>query len=473
MKRFFTFFLGLLLLNIAYGQKTKNTCPDSIKMVYINQIYLEGNKITHNKIIYRELTIKAGDTLCLKDFQKELIKSKENLQNTSLFNFVEVREVQVNANGLIYANVHIDVTERWYIWPMPLFELAERNPNAWWESKDLSKLNYGMFFTWENFRGRREALKIIAQGGYDEKLGFYYDIPFINRKQTLGIILAAGLTRNHEVTYQTIRNKPIRYRNDQEYARHQYYASVSLNIRKNIHTSHTFKFSYNNDQYNDTVFLLNPDFDPYQQNEFNYFSLSYVYRNDHRDNKNYAINGYYIEAEIEKLGIGINKYSNVDFLSLTSSVRKYWDLGNDWYFAGGFTGRIANTGQNPYFLNTGLGYHREFVRGYEHYVIDGEDFALLKTDLKYAIFQNQITNFKVLPSKFAKVHWSVYLSVFADVAYSTTELPQLTNTLQNSTLYGYGAGLNIVTYYDMVFRFEYSINKRNESGLFVSFMSSF
>jgi len=472
MKEFLTVLIGFIFFNISYGQKTQMACPDTVKMVYINQIYLKGNKITHSKIVYRELTIKAGDSLCLRDFDKALIKSKENLQNTSLFNFVEVRNVKVDGGDKIYANVHIDLTERWYIWPMPVFELAERNPNAWWESKDLSKLNYGMFFTWENFRGRREALKIIAQGGYDEKLGFYYDIPFINRKQTLGIILAAGLTRNHEVTYQTIDNRPVRYR-DEKYARHQYYASMALNIRKNIHTSHTFVFGYNNHQYSEIVFELNPEFDPNQQNEFNYFSFSYIFKDDHRDNKNYALNGYFIEAEIEKQGLGINKYSNVDVLSLTSSLRRYWDLGNNWYFGSGFTGRIASTGQNPYFLNTGLGYHREFVRGYEHYVIDGENFALIKTDLKYAVFQNQISNFKVLPSKFAKIHWSVYLSLFADAAYSTTELPQLTNTLQNSTLYGYGAGLNIVTYYDMVFRFEYSINKRNESGLFVSFMSSF
>ncbi|MCD6090861.1 MAG: hypothetical protein J7J72_05135 [Bacteroidales bacterium] len=471
MKRFFILLIFTFSTTFVFGQKEKTPCPDSLKIVYLNQIYLNGNKITQNKIIYRELAFKVGDTLCLKEFISNLKKSKENLQNTSLFNYVEVRDVQVASEGKIYANVHIDLDERWYIWPMPIFELAERNPNAWWESNDLSKINYGLFFTWENFRGRREALKIIAQGGYDEKLGFYYDIPFINISQTLGLILNAGLTRNHEVTYQTINNKPVRYRTE-KYARYQYYASITLNIRKNIYTSHSFRLGYYDHKYNDTIFQKNPNFDPNQANKFNYFSLSYTFRNDHRDNKNYALNGYFLQAVLEKQGLGISSNSNVDVLSLTSSVRKFWNLGNQWYLAGGFTGRIASTGRNPYFLNTGLGYHQEFVRGYEHYVIDGENFALFKTDLKYALFQDQISNFLLLPNKFSKVHWSVYLSFFIDAAYSTTELPQLTNTLQNTTLFGYGAGINIVTYYDMNFRFEYSFNKMGERGLFVSFISA-
>lgn len=471
MKRIFILVFLLYTSSLVFAQKTKPKCNDSSEMVYINQIYLAGNKITKDKIIFRELTIKAGDSLCLEAFMEALKKSKENLKNSSLFNFVEIRNVQVVNKGKRHANIHIDLNERWYIWPMPLIELAERNPNAWWESKDLSKINYGLFFTWENFRGRREALKLILQGGYDEQFGFHYDIPSVNKAQTLGIILGAGLRRNHEVTYQTIKNKPVRYR-DEKYIRQEYYAYAAVNIRKNIHTSHYFELEYNDHIYDDMVFQLNPDFDPDQNKKFTYFSLTYFYKNDHRNSRTYPITGYYMDAVLVKRGLGISSNANVNLLSLTSNLRKYWDFGHSWYFASGFTGRIANTGRNPYFLNTGLGYSRDFVRGYEHYVIDGQNFALLKTDLKYALFQDQITNLPVLPSKFNKIHWSVYLSFYADLAYSTTELPQLSNTLQNETLMGYGAGLNFVSYYDIVLRLEYSFNKMNEHGLFISFMAS-
>lgn len=472
MKKLFAFFFFSILIAPVFSQKQVTDCNDSIEIVHVNKIYLSGNKITHDKIIYRELAIKAGDSLCYPAFMQSLKKSKENLKNTSLFNFVEIRDIQVVNKGKRLADVHINVSERWYIWPMPILELAERNPNAWWETKELSKINYGMFFTWENFRGRREALKIMAQGGYDEKFVFYYDIPFIDKLQTLGIIFGIGLTRNHEVTYQTINNRPVRFR-DIEYIRHQYYANITLNIRKNIYTSHSFKFAYDDHQYGIKVFELNPQFDPNQNTIFKYFSLSYAYRNDHRDNKSYPLNGYYIDAILSKQGLGISSKANVDQFMLSTKLRKYWNLDNQWYLGAGFTGRVANTGLNPYFLNTGLGYHQDFVRGYELYVIDAESFALVKTDLKYALFQDRINSISFLPSKFSKFHWSVYLSFFLDAAYSTTELPQMTNSLQNELLVGYGAGINFVTYYDMVFRFEYSYNdKLKEKGFFMSFVSS-
>ena len=440
-------------------------------MIYVNNISLSGNKITHNKIVFRELTLKKGDSLCYKALLNALKLSKDNLLNSSLFNYVDIHDSLFVVHGQKQVDVHIKLAERWYIWPMPVVELAERNPNAWWETKDFSKINYALFFTWENFRGRREALKMTVQGGYDEKLAFHYNIPSINKPQTVGLVFGAIMTRNHEVTYQTIDNKPIRYR-DENYIRYQYHAYAAVSYRKNIHNSHLFQLEYNDYQYGDIVFQLNPDFDPNKNKTFRYFSLTYFYKNDHRDNRPYPLNGYYIDAILVKRGLGISKNAHVNILSLTSNLRKYWNLGNHWYLANGFVGRLSSTGKNPFFLNTGLGYGREFVRGYEHYVIDGETFALLKTDLKYGLIQDHITNLPVLPRKFSKIHWSIVLNFFADAAYSTTELPQPSNTLQNEILFGYGAGFNFVTYYDIVLSLEYSFNKMGEKGLFIRFQAA-
>jgi hypothetical protein len=41
------------------------------------------------------------------------------------------------------------------------------------------------------------------------------------------------------------------------------------------------------------------------------------------------------------------------------------------------------------------------------------------------------------------------------------------NTLGNALLFGYGAGVDIVTYYDVVVRFEYTFNRRGENGFFL------
>ena len=41
------------------------------------------------------------------------------------------------------------------------------------------------------------------------------------------------------------------------------------------------------------------------------------------------------------------------------------------------------------------------------------------------------------------------------------------NPLTNSWQYGYGAGIDFVTYYDIVLRLEYSFNKQLQNGFFI------
>ena len=47
------------------------------------------------------------------------------------------------------------------------------------------------------------------------------------------------------------------------------------------------------------------------------------------------------------------------------------------------------------------------------------------------------------------------------------------NSLVNSFLYTGGFGIDVVTFYDLVFRFEYSFNQLGQSGLFFHIGSDF
>ena len=72
MKQALTLILLYFTIFSVYGQKIQTLCPDSSEMVYVNQIHLSGNKITKDKIIYRELALKPGDSLCYKAFLQAL-----------------------------------------------------------------------------------------------------------------------------------------------------------------------------------------------------------------------------------------------------------------------------------------------------------------------------------------------------------------------------------------------------------------
>ena len=72
-------------------------------------------------------------------------------------------------------------------------------------------------------------------------------------------------------------------------------------------------------------------------------------------------------------------------------------------------------------------------------------------------------------NKFNTFHYALYAGIFGDAGYVDDNRYAQKNPLANSFLYGYGAGIDYVTYYDIVFRFEYSFNKMLEHGFFVSF----
>lgn len=441
-------------------------------LVLINRIVLEGNKVTKDPIILREITFKQGDTLGQNTFNQKLKSSQENLMNTSLFNFVDINDTIIGQAALKLVDVEFKFIERWYIWPLPIFELAERNLSVWLNDMDFSRVNYGLSLDWDNFRGRRERLKILLQFGYDEKLGFSYSIPYIDKKQTIGIDFGFNRTNNHEVTYATEENEVQRVRLEDAYAHKAYNAFFAVFNRPDIYQSHYFETSYNDHIYNDTVFQLNPEFYIGGSNRAQYIKLSYQFKNDHRDFKPFPLKGYYFDILLEKLGLGIIPGNPINLVNAKVNARKYWTFNKRLFLAGGVTARIGNSGNHPYFINYGVGYGRDVVRGYEYYVIDGQNYGLLKTDFKFAIVPQRVSVLKFIPTeKFNKIPWAIYLSLYNDFGFVGGDAEK-GNTLQNTLLWGYGAGINLVTYYDVVLRFEYSFNQLGEGGFFVHFMAS-
>lgn len=491
MKWIFTSFglylyLGIFTIVLGYGAESAN--PDSLSLpenVIIRKISFTGNKITKERIIRRELLIKENDTIPIQELSELLQQSRKNLVNTSLFNFVtyDSLEVEPGSNQL---DISYKFIERWYIWPVPILELADRNFNEWLKKWDWSRLNYGMFLTWNNFRGRREKLVLYARFGYDQRYELSYQIPYINKKQTWGIGFSGGWTQNHEMTYNSFDtivsangelvpegNKEFYYKSEAGYPKREIFTFMEAYYRKGIYSTSWFKLEYKDLRVTDSVLYKNPDYSFNTANRNQYLSLFYQYRMDHRDYKQYPMNGYYFDAEMKKSGLGLIPNSNVNTLYIKTNFRKYFKLKERFYYASGFTGKISPFWHQPYYYIRGLGYERDFARGYEYYVVDGMHYALLKNNLKFILVPNRVQNFNFIPwEKFSKLYWALYLNVFADVAYVSDTRKNIYNPLANDLILGYGIGLDLVTYYDFVIRFEYSFNKMGESGFFIHFMPS-
>lgn len=440
-------------------------------LVIIHSLSFSGNNITRERIIQREIVFHAGDTLSLPELREQTEQSRKNLVNTSLFNFVTSDILFIEGEPLT-ADVSFTFIERWYIWPVPIFEFADRNFNEWLKKKDWNRLNYRMFLTWNNFRGRREKVVVYTRFGYDENYNISYQIPYINKKQTLGIGFAGGFSQNHEIAYNSEDNKEVYFKSEEYRPQRKYFGYTELYYRKNIHNFHRVNLGYSDLRVADSVLILNPDFSYGNLNRNQYFTLYYHFRTDYRDFKQYPLNGYYVDFDVVKNGIGVFD-DGVNDLYIKTGLRKYNQISGRFYWASGLSGKISPFWSQPYYFLQGLGYGRDYVRGYEYYVVDGQHFAVLKNNLKFELIKMREMTFPFISTeKFNKLFYAFYMNVYADLGYVVDNRNINTNPLANDILTGYGVGLDFVTYYDFVLRLEYSFNKMGESGFFISFMPS-
>lgn len=444
----------------------------------IGKISLEGNHITKPHIIYREIIIKEGDTLTESNLKIKLEQSRLNLLNTSLFNFVYFDKV-TDEFGVI--NLKFRMIERWYLFPFPIFEISDRNFNTWLDHQDWRRVNYGGFIKWSNLRGRMEVLNLLIRFGYDERYRLIYDIPYINSKQTLGLTFVTSINQNHEVAYMTENNKPVFYRGE-NYTLQNYLSTIGLNYRPSIFNIYSAIIGYNRFDYSTKLTELNPGYAPVNASQLNLIKGTLYFRNDHRDSKPYPIKGYFADAEItaQKGIFSDNQKFHNTFLY--ANLNSYSSFNKRWYWTAGTTFKISKIENKPYFLNQGLGYGKDYVRGYEYYVIDGSNYFVARTSIKYNLVKPHINTIKITGSeKFDKIHYTVYFNIFADMGAVFSKVQNdapssifLNNvqTLNNKLLRGIGIGLDLVTYYDKVLRIEYSINHFGQGGFYIHFDSS-
>jgi outer membrane protein assembly factor BamA len=459
-----------LLTFAAYSQGFTDQAPPDGSYI-IDTISLAGNKITRSQIIYRELMFKTGDTVTASELDSLIKRSKENLINTALFNFVDIERFDSGIDPRLQ-RILIRVTERWYVWPIPILKISDRNFNVWWETKDFSRLSYGFFIDWRNFRGRKEDLLMRFQFGYDQLYDFQYTKPYINKKKTLGLGMGAGYWRKKETNYATLYNKQEFFKESDDFAREDIFAFGQLLLRPNIYTSHLFEFRYDHHHFSDSLLAQNENYSIDSSKKVQYLTLRYFYKLDHRDYKTYPLKGYYGDFEFIKQGLWTFKENTLDNFYLAATFRKFWELYPRIYFATGLNGKVSFGPAQPYFVLRGIGYDRDIVRSYEYFVVDARHFGILKNNIKFALIPQTTKEISTIQNeKFGKIYYALYLNVFFDAGYGwyKQDFGRETNDLQNALLLGYGAGFDFVTYYDIVIRLEFSMNFLNEAGVFLHF----
>ncbi len=460
-------FIFLFLITIFLGCRLWAVPATDSTQTYlkIRNILLEGNKKTRNYIIYRELMVHAGDSIPLQSLSATLLRNKQRIQNLQLFTDVVLSLQNWRKDS---ADIHIKVSERWYIFPQVFLKLADRNFNVWWvdQHHSLDRINVGLMLSHDNFTGMSDVASIGAQLGYTRKFSTSYYIPYLDRKLKHGMGAGFYYAINREINYFTDLNKQKFVRLDSTWATTDWGADLFYTYRPRYNAKHTLSIGYNYKDIGTEVQNLNPQYFPNGVTKINYPELYYRFDFDNTDSKQYPLRGYRIWLMLLNRGLGVN--NNVNQTYIHNYTGAFIPLTKKWYTSFIFRGRLSFPENQSYVFSRAMGYGYDYIRGFEYYVIDGSHFGILKSNVKYKLLDFRIP-VPWLPF-INNIPFKAFAKTYADIGYGRNVNPG-NSFLNNRMLAGYGVGLDVVTLYDLNIRMEYTFNNIGQKGLFLQFIS--
>ena len=460
------FFIIALTTGKLYAIST-DSLEQNTKLI-LEAYILKGNKHTRDAVIMRELQVKPGEKVSVYELPLFLENVYSRLMNSSLFNDVQIKD-SIAGNQLY---IICDLRERWFIYPLPVLNQGGLNVGSWLSGKNFHMMNYGLRLVHYNFRGRKEYLELKAVGGFSREFSIDYEIPAINKKRTLGLNIAAAFAANNKVNASSDNCKLQSIQLKRNIVWKQYY-SLGLVWRPGIFTSHNLTFSFDYASVSDTVFAANPHYFTNKKKSMGYFSLNYFLKLDKRDWYAYPKKGYLWELSLTQTGLGIEPVNSLNMFRASTLFYYYQPIAGRFYAAAGISVLFSASPSQPYSMQSALGYD-EYVRGYEPYVIPGQHYSVLKTNLRYGLLKRKVFRLKKIKwNEINTIPLALYLGMHCDAAYVSDSKQFFNNPLANRVRAGYGFGLDVVTIYSIVFRFEYSFTEKGNNGFFFSIGKAF
>ncbi len=421
--RKFLIFAALVVFSLLSSQlfsQTFSTLSDSIK---IDRVIVVGNVHTKTPIVSRELEFHPGDTVS----KKNLELAQKRIENLYLFNRVRFVFLSDGEETIL----KIIVTERWYIFPIPILNFNEHS---------FSKVSYGGGVAHYNFRGRAEKLFFLAWAGYNPGLKFDY-------------------------------------RNDWFGGKRRYFASVSLHSIRI--TDHTTAFSDLTSLSKSVSFYFGRRFGIYRHLGFRtkveqvtpsnsqaaidasgkdlWWKAGVFLKYDNRDLHEYPTDGQLVEVNLQHEWL--NRINCV-VRSFSYDFRVYRSI-HSVILAGRTAGAFIS-GSVPVYGRVFIGYG-ERIRGHFFETYEGENRFLSSGAIRFPLVPKRYYNLsKNIPS-LKDMGFAVYGTLFGDTGMVFTQKRELGIRHFQS---GLGVGLNILLPYSNILRFEYAWDE-NLRGQFI------
>jgi len=426
-------FTGLLVVCVACLSFHVSAQPADVSHPVVGSIVVLGNRSTDTELILRELTVHVGDTLN----EEQLEYSRTRIYSLGLFNRVDMTYPPLDTTVLI-----ISVEERWYLFPVPILGLVD---------KDWRKIYYGLGVVHFNLGGRGQKFFAGFALGYDPWVAVSYRDPWILGK--------LEMFSESELRYSKVRNKSLLSRgNEDNFDEIHYGFSQVLGKRFTSSFSAWLDFGYDYVEVTSRRAgrtLSNGGID-------RYLSLGVGAVFDTRNLKEYPTYGSYGLIGLRKYGLF---FGPLDHVLATVDARRYIKLSKSLTLAvRGFTAMSIGP-RVPNYLHMYYGYSNR-LRGHFYRIQEGENIAGVAVETRFPIVREEyvVLDVPFLPPQFSTLRLGLYAAVFANAGTTWNRGEKI--DLRHLPA-GYGAGLHFLLPYGYVIRAEGAVDENGSGELYL------
>jgi len=363
-----------------------------------------------------------------------------------IFNQVKIYPVSYK-NKIIAV---IDVSESWYIWPIPFAEL---------KNGDWNKISYGIDFAVKNFRGMNEKVRIKAGLGYDPSLTFDYIVPVLNYSENIYF--------SAQLSYNSVENKSLIAERKYGTVYDQKMINAQITLGKRISLFHNISVTAGYNYVETPRYVPGINASDQRIDRLLYLGAGYAY--DTRDLAQFPRNGIYSSINFIMKGLGLN---DINYQVYSFDFREYrplfWDIFGKWRFTSRYTAGKAI----PYYDYSVLGY-QERIRGYLHDVLEGNDYYLTSLELFHPLIKDidiSLDFIPIIPKQFLSYRIALYTEIFAD-AGAVKQRNRSLGIRNFDSGYGFGFTFLILPY--NILRIELAVNDKFNSEIVMDLGISF
>ncbi len=415
----------------AAPRDTLRTAPQVLGIV--DTIIVAGNDRTEEYVILDEMAIRPGSLLTNEAIEYD----KGRIYSLGLFTRVDILYDSLGTRHFLF----VDVRERWYLIPIPIFGFRDGDPH---------KIYFGGGLLHYNFRGRNQKLYGSVVFGYDPAVSFSFSDPQLDREDNLFFGLSLG--------YSRVKNRSV-IQSDLTGDFYEKHEDINGTLGKRFNLFETAGINVGFHDVSITSYLPGRTASPDGHDAYLYATASYMY--DSRNLREYATSGSMVSLYVSKNGFGESLLSYTRF---GADGRTYIPFGGGFSLATRLFGSLVAGGLVPTYAHTYFG-TGERIRGYYRTVVEGEDIAGGTLELRYSLLDARTYLFSAvpMPAEFSVWRFGLSLVLFTDTGTTWFRGTKLT---PGSFATGYGTGIHFLLPYSIVLRTEYAWNELGD-GQFI------